>query len=228
MHRQLTRHACAFPLQVYESTLVSLQALGQAFGKQSAEVQQARAALLAVLQHAAGQVDSAYGQQAVYQVALLGDAPVRSSDPSQLVMWKQVTRRSLLGESPSLTCQSCSTAGVTHRCCLALVISVHGMWTAHHAVCLHWDRSTRCMPHASLRGVLSMLLTAAACLRPTEAPETALRANGTSADARVFSSKAAGYGAALILVYFSIAAVFCMCNMNIKQDTLLYTRAKVD
>jgi hypothetical protein len=73
-----------------------------------------------------------------------------------------------------------------------------------------------------------MLLTAAACLRPTEAPETALRANGTSADARVFSSKAAGYGAALILVYFSIAAVFCMCNMNIKQDTLLYTRAKVD
>lgn len=40
--------------------------------------------------------------------------------------------------------------------------------------------------------------------------------------AKVFSAKAAGYGAFILLVYFSFAAVYCLCYMPFKQDTLLY------
>lgn len=46
--------------------------------------------------------------------------------------------------------------------------------------------------------------------------------------ARIFSAKAAGYGAFLALLYFSVAGVWCMCNMRMKQDTLLYPRQKAD
>jgi hypothetical protein len=44
--------------------------------------------------------------------------------------------------------------------------------------------------------------------------------------ARQFSVKAAGYGSFILLLYFSLAAVWCMCNMPFKRDTLLYGSKK--
>lgn len=44
--------------------------------------------------------------------------------------------------------------------------------------------------------------------------------------ARLFSVKAAGYGSFILLVYFTLAAIWCMCNMPFKQDTLLYGSKK--
>ncbi|KXZ48950.1 hypothetical protein GPECTOR_24g240 [Gonium pectorale] len=46
------------------------------------------------------------------------------------------------------------------------------------------------------------------------------------AAAKLFSTKAAGYGTFVLLVYFSLAAVYCMCYMPFKQDTLLYGSKK--
>lgn len=46
--------------------------------------------------------------------------------------------------------------------------------------------------------------------------------------AQKFSTRAAAFGSFVIILYFSLAALYCMCNMPFKQDTLLYTRAKVD
>lgn len=49
-----------------------------------------------------------------------------------------------------------------------------------------------------------------------------------TASMQQFTVKAAGYGAFIILLYFTIAAVYCMCTMKFKQDSLLYSRTKTD
>ena len=46
--------------------------------------------------------------------------------------------------------------------------------------------------------------------------------------AKQFSAKAAGYGAFILLLYFSLAALYCMCFMPFKQDTLLFGAKKTD
>ncbi|KAG2450712.1 hypothetical protein HYH02_004550 [Chlamydomonas schloesseri] len=48
------------------------------------------------------------------------------------------------------------------------------------------------------------------------------------AESKNFSAKAAGYGAFILLLYFLLAGVWCMCNMPFKQDTLLYGSTKKD
>ncbi|GLI68550.1 hypothetical protein VaNZ11_013012 [Volvox africanus] len=45
-------------------------------------------------------------------------------------------------------------------------------------------------------------------------------------DAKLFSVKAAGYGSFVLLLYFTLAAIWCMCNMPFKKDTLLYGSKK--
>ncbi|GFR52728.1 hypothetical protein Agub_g15282 [Astrephomene gubernaculifera] len=47
-----------------------------------------------------------------------------------------------------------------------------------------------------------------------------------TAAAKLFSAKAAGYGSFVLLLYFSAAAIWCMCNMPFKRDTLLYGSKK--
>jgi hypothetical protein len=47
-------------------------------------------------------------------------------------------------------------------------------------------------------------------------------------DARRFSVKATSYGTFILLLYFSLAAVYCMCYMPFKQDSLLYVKTKSD
>eukprot|EP00197_Chlamydomonas_leiostraca_P007208 CAMPEP_0202865466 /NCGR_PEP_ID=MMETSP1391-20130828/6069_1 /ASSEMBLY_ACC=CAM_ASM_000867 /TAXON_ID=1034604 /ORGANISM="Chlamydomonas leiostraca, Strain SAG 11-49" /LENGTH=350 /DNA_ID=CAMNT_0049545313 /DNA_START=21 /DNA_END=1073 /DNA_ORIENTATION=+ len=46
------------------------------------------------------------------------------------------------------------------------------------------------------------------------------------AQARLFSAKAAGYGAFILLLYFLLAGTYCLCNMPFKRDTLLYGSKK--
>ncbi|KAG2438097.1 hypothetical protein HXX76_005706 [Chlamydomonas incerta] len=48
------------------------------------------------------------------------------------------------------------------------------------------------------------------------------------AQSKQFASKAAAYGAFILLLYFLLAGVWCMCNMPFKQDTLLYGSTKKD
>lgn len=43
---------------------------------------------------------------------------------------------------------------------------------------------------------------------------------------KTFTTKAAGFGAFIIILYFSLAAVWCMCYMPIKHDTLLFGAKK--
>ncbi|EFJ43045.1 hypothetical protein VOLCADRAFT_106980 [Volvox carteri f. nagariensis] len=44
--------------------------------------------------------------------------------------------------------------------------------------------------------------------------------------AQLFSVKAAGYGSFILLLYFTLASIWCMCNMPFKRDTLLYGSKK--
>ena len=46
------------------------------------------------------------------------------------------------------------------------------------------------------------------------------------AASKSFSTKAAGYGAFILILYFSLAAIWCMCFMPIKHDTLLFGAKK--
>jgi hypothetical protein len=46
--------------------------------------------------------------------------------------------------------------------------------------------------------------------------------------AKLFSTKAAGYGSLLLLTYFSLAAAYCLCFMPFKRDTLLYGSKKTE
>ncbi len=51
----------------------------------------------------------------------------------------------------------------------------------------------------------------------------------SAAEASVqFGNSAAAFGAALLLLWFAMGAIYCMCNMPFKQDTLLYGRSKAD
>jgi hypothetical protein len=43
---------------------------------------------------------------------------------------------------------------------------------------------------------------------------------------KTFTTKACAYGGFILLLYFSLAAVWCMCNMPMKQDTLLFGAQK--
>lgn len=46
--------------------------------------------------------------------------------------------------------------------------------------------------------------------------------------AKKFSRNAAAYAAFIIVLYFSMAAVWCMCYMPFKHDTLLYGSKKAE
>jgi len=46
--------------------------------------------------------------------------------------------------------------------------------------------------------------------------------------AKKFSTKAAAYGSFIFLLYFSLAAVWCMCFMPMKKDTMLFGAKKTD
>jgi hypothetical protein len=205
---------------VYESTLVGLQGLGQAYGKQSQQARGALDAVLAVVASMVAQLDEAHGQRVAYQVATMGDAPVRSADPAQLAQWKAVTRRSLLGAPPP------------HAPRAGRPLALPSARGHTRADCPAVSAVRACMQYARTHAA-RVLASSSPPPRPTPCAEaipatTSLGAGDDKAAVAAFSSKAAGYGAALILLYFSIAALLAMCNMNIKQDTLLYTRAKVD
>ncbi|MEW5300210.1 MAG: hypothetical protein WDW36_003156 [Sanguina aurantia] len=60
----------------------------------------------------------------------------------------------------------------------------------------------------------------------TSTTDGAILGEDEDVTARRFSTKAAGYGAFLILLYFSMAAIYCMCFMPIKKDSLLYGTTK--
>ncbi|GAX78820.1 hypothetical protein CEUSTIGMA_g6257.t1 [Chlamydomonas eustigma] len=49
-----------------------------------------------------------------------------------------------------------------------------------------------------------------------------------TAAAQIFTAKACGYGAFILLLYFGIAAIWCMCFMPLKQDTMLFGAKKQD
>uniref|UniRef100_A0A7S0UR82 DUF7794 domain-containing protein n=1 Tax=Polytomella parva TaxID=51329 RepID=A0A7S0UR82_9CHLO len=49
-----------------------------------------------------------------------------------------------------------------------------------------------------------------------------------AAEAKMFTTKAAGYGSFILLLYFGLAGVYCMCYMPLKKDTLLYASGKKD
>jgi hypothetical protein len=84
---------------VYESTFVGLQGLSAEHAKGSPEFAAAENALVALLGVLAEQLRQAYNDEVLYQVALLGDAPVTSSDAANLMGWKEVSRRALLQRS---------------------------------------------------------------------------------------------------------------------------------
>ncbi len=46
--------------------------------------------------------------------------------------------------------------------------------------------------------------------------------------AKVFTAKACGYGGFLLLLYFSLGAIWCMCNQPMERDTLLFGAGKKD
>ncbi|MEW5311322.1 MAG: hypothetical protein WDW38_003049 [Sanguina aurantia] len=60
----------------------------------------------------------------------------------------------------------------------------------------------------------------------TSTTDGAILGEDEDVTARRFSTKAAGYGAFLILLYFSMAAIYCMCFMPIKKDSLLFGTTK--
>ena len=43
-----------------------------------------------------------------------------------------------------------------------------------------------------------------------------------------FSTKAMAYGSFMILLYFALAGVYCMCTMKFKRDSLLYSSGKAE
>lgn len=57
--------------------------------------------------------------------------------------------------------------------------------------------------------------------------ETWLPADQAAAS-KQFTSKAAAYGAFILLLYFSLAGVWCMCNMPFKQDSMLFGAKKYE
>lgn len=84
---------------LYESTFVGLQALGAHFPRGSPELEAAEGALMDMLSSAVSKLKGVYGDDMLYQVTFLGDAPVSSGDASHLMEWKEVSRRVLLQRS---------------------------------------------------------------------------------------------------------------------------------
>jgi hypothetical protein len=88
-------------LAVYESTFVGLQGLAALHAPGSEVLAAAETALVALLGSFAGQLNEVYGDEVLYQVSLLGDAPVSSGQQqaSHLMGWKEVSRRALLARA---------------------------------------------------------------------------------------------------------------------------------
>ena len=42
----------------------------------------------------------------------------------------------------------------------------------------------------------------------------------------MFTAKACGYGGFILTLYFALAAVWCMCFMPMKEDTMLFGAKK--
>jgi hypothetical protein len=57
-----------------------------------------------------------------------------------------------------------------------------------------------------------------------------LQAIGQSSEeaSAAFANRATAFSAALLLIWFAFSAIYCMCTMPFKQDTLLYGRSKSD
>lgn len=53
-------------------------------------------------------------------------------------------------------------------------------------------------------------------------------AQDADAQSKSFTRKAAAYAGFFIVLYFSAGAIYCLTNMEFKQDTLLYGRTKAD
>lgn len=49
-----------------------------------------------------------------------------------------------------------------------------------------------------------------------------------AAAAKIFSAKAAGYGGFILLLYFMLGGIYCLCNMPFKKDSLLYGSKKTE
>lgn len=84
---------------VYESTFVGLQGLAALHPAGSQALAAAEAALVGLLGGFAGQLKEVFGDDVLYQVSLLGDVPVSSGQASDLMGWKEVSRRVLLQRS---------------------------------------------------------------------------------------------------------------------------------
>lgn len=48
------------------------------------------------------------------------------------------------------------------------------------------------------------------------------------ANAKLFSTHTAAFGIFVLVLYFTFAGIYCMCTMQFKQDSLLYSRSKTD
>ncbi|GMH37708.1 hypothetical protein BSKO_05581 [Bryopsis sp. KO-2023] len=65
-------------------------------------------------------------------------------------------------------------------------------------------------------------------LQVTESTQENTVASNQSEKINSFNRKAAAYGISIILFFFLMGGLYVMTNMDFKQDTLLYSRAKVD
>ncbi|KAG2491316.1 hypothetical protein HYH03_010322 [Edaphochlamys debaryana] len=139
-------------VELYEVSVMGLRALVTKYGPGSPAAEAAKAAVQRLIKWAVESLDAAYQGDVVYQILALPEGPARTATMSQLISWKDQTRRQL-----------------------------------QEAVFPPVDQV---------------------------------------AASKQFSAKAAGYAAFVLLLYFSLAAVWCMCNMPFKQDTLLYGSKK--
>ncbi len=123
----------------------------------------------------------------------------------------------------ALHTDKCKAAGVHDRCHLLQHVR-HGLTGCSVVLAIRMQvllQAGMLSPRpAARRALLQSSSTPAA---PAESA-----GNSTSAEQTAFTTGAIGYGTFLITLYFAFAAIYCMCNMPIKQDTLLYARSKVE
>jgi len=70
--------------------------------------------------------------------------------------------------------------------------------------------------------------TSSAAITTTTTNSSVYPPMNQTAAAQIFTAKACGYGAFILLLYFGIAAIWCMCFMPMKQDTMLFGAKKQD
>jgi len=100
LQQQMDEDKEAEDLDVFESTFVGLQGLAAAHGRDDPLVSQTWSGVVSLLQQAKQQLEARYGKEVLYQVSLVGDAPVPSAKPAHLLMWKEASRRRLMQAGP--------------------------------------------------------------------------------------------------------------------------------